>query len=128
MSRYQADWSQANCIGQDTEMFMGHEYFPDAVKVCGNCQIAADCYFEAVKDNLEGCWGGYWHGTASAGANPNRQDGRNLTILYQAILCERLNMTLEQFVTRYGPGTDGMKKALRQKQGYNPSRKGKVQA
>ena len=120
------DWAQANCIGQDPEMFMDHEHFPLARKVCGNCPLAADCYYEAVKDGLQGCWGGYWHGKASAGVNPNRVVDRRLIRMYQAELCVRFGMTVQQFLDTFGYGTDGMRVALRSTFGRAASSAGRV--
>lgn len=108
------DWGLANCIGIDTDMFMEYEAHASARRVCARCPIAADCYFEAVQGDLSGTWGGVFFG--KPGRARLRSDKASTTAkmrVYRAELCNRLGLTLDQFVTRYGPAYDGLRKALR---------------
>jgi hypothetical protein len=108
------DYSEARCAGQDPELFMQWDMHTEARRVCAACPLAADCYFEAVRDNLYGTWGGVWHGKpGKKGVKVNKASTVGLMRLYRAELCERMGMTLEQFVTRYGPSVDGVRRALR---------------
>lgn len=110
-----ADYSEAHCKGQDPTLFMEYDLFQDARKVCRGCPCAADCYFEAVRDDLHGCWGGCWFGQSGRpGSNPNKKgQATALMKLYRAELCHRMRLTLQEFTERFGPGQDGIRRALR---------------
>ena len=54
------DWSQANCIGMDTESF-----YPEAgdsvhvtKKICLQCPIINECFTYAIHHERHGIWGG----------------------------------------------------------------------
>ena len=109
------DWGLANCIGIDTDMFIEFADYKDARRVCSRCPIAADCYFEAVKDNLTGTWGQLWHGKpATPGVKIRSKGDVKIFRRYQTILLQRMGLTLQEFTARYGPNKDGIKKALRE--------------
>ena len=105
------DWGLANCIGIDTDMFIEFEHYREARRVCARCPIAADCFYDAVKDNLTGTWGGLWHGKPAV--KIRSKGDVQLFRCYRAVLIERLGITLEQFVARYGQGRTGIRNALR---------------
>jgi hypothetical protein len=107
------DWSKANCIGIDTDMFIEFEHYREARRVCSRCPIAADCFYEAVKDDLTGTWGGLWHGKpATPGVRVAGKGDVKLFRYYRAVLVHRLGITLEQFVARYGQDRTGIRTAL----------------
>lgn len=110
-----ADYSEAHCKGQDPTVFMEYDLFQDARKVCRGCPCAADCYFEAVRDDLHGCWGGIWHGkTGRPGSNQDKRGQATMLMkLYRAELCHRMGLTVEQFTARFGVARDGIRRALR---------------
>ena len=108
------DWQYANCVGQDPDLFMEYETHADARKVCERCPLAADCYFEAVRDDLHGTWGGVWFGKPGrSGVNPGKSRNIQMMKMYRAELCVRMGLTLQQFTARYGVALDGVRRALR---------------
>lgn len=108
------DYQQANCRGLPTEFFMEREYHRQASRVCNNCPVQADCYYEALRDNLVGTWGGVWHGyPGKSRSHSTAKDATELFRLFQATYITRLGVTRDTFLKLYGDGVSGLKRALR---------------
>ena len=114
------DYSTAACRGIPTEMFMEWECHTEARRVCAGCPVAADCYFEAVRDDLSGTWGGCWFGKPGRGARDIAKGHTERMQLYRAILCERIGISIDEFIRRYGKSQAGMRTALRRLSGLRP--------
>lgn len=113
-SRFYRD--HAACKGLDPEDFVTNHRHEYAAKVCGDCPVAANCFFEAVVAEVQGTWGGVYFPPRSGGGwkgRPRRVSVRNKRVaVYRSALAARLGMTRERFLQKYGESVDGMKSAI----------------
>jgi len=106
-------YERANCSGTDPEAFVDYELHDTARRACMKCPTLSGCYFEAARNDLGGTWGGVWWG--HVGHSRRRTEKRQALEMmrYQRkVLRMILGLSLQEFVSRYGDGTKGIRKAL----------------
>jgi len=51
-------WEDANCLSTDPDLFFEPGLITSAKAVCSDCPIRTQCADYALKNQLEGVWGG----------------------------------------------------------------------
>ncbi len=106
-------YERANCSDTDAEAFTQYYMHAIARKACMKCPTLSGCYFEAARHGLDGTWGGVWWGPVGhSRLKEEKRQALEMMRYQRKVLRAALGMTLEEFVSRFGDGTKGIRKAL----------------
>ena len=64
-----SDWrNAAKCLGADPDIFFppSKGQAEQAKRFCHNCEVAQECFTEAIQNNERGVWGGVYLGADTA--------------------------------------------------------------
>lgn len=107
------DYSRAACKGTDVEAFMDYQQHSTARKVCLDCPLISDCFFEAARDNLYGTWGAGWFGKVGETQRVRSGYAERILRFHRTVLAARMGITARELVDKYGSGAEGIGRALR---------------